>query len=90
MVPSVSQTPKAVWTKTADKKLIEELLVQCQKGKKLDKGFKREVWKEIMMRFNKEMGDEARSVKQIKGRISIVRILSYITSTNKSYEIIQY
>ena len=60
------------------------------KGKEINNGFKKEVWQEIMIRFNKEMGDEARSVKQIKGRMTIVRILSYSTTTNKSDEIIQY
>ena len=41
MAPKVLQTPKAVWTKAADKKLIEEVLIQCQKGKKLTMDLKR-------------------------------------------------
>jgi len=90
MAPRVSQTPKAVWTNDTDKELIAELPVQCQRGKKIDNRFKKEVWQEIIMRFNKKMGNKVRSVKQIKGRITIVRILSYITTTNKSYKTIQY
>jgi len=63
MVAKVSQTPKAVRTKAADKELNQEFPVECQKGKKIDNRFRKEVCQEIMMRFNKKMGDKMRSVK---------------------------
>ncbi|CUS14474.1 unnamed protein product [Tuber aestivum] len=73
MASIVPRIPKAIWTKAADKKLIEEMLVQCQKGKKLDNRFKKEAWQEIMIEFNKEMGDEIRSMKQLKNRANIMK-----------------
>ena len=87
MTSSASHIPKAVWTKAADKKLIDEMLAQCQKGKKLDNGFKKEVWQEIMTEFNKGMNDEVRSVKQLKNRANVVSILFF--TTNRYFQIIK-
>jgi len=46
------RNPKAFWTKARDKILIEEMLAQCHKGKKLDNGFKSDVWNQILLDFN--------------------------------------
>ncbi|RPA96968.1 hypothetical protein L873DRAFT_1810463 [Choiromyces venosus 120613-1] len=58
---SATNTPcthKAVWIKYADQRLIDGMLSQCEKGKKLDNGFKKEVWQEIMEEFNKGVIEE--------------------------------
>ncbi|CUS15021.1 unnamed protein product [Tuber aestivum] len=44
---------KAFWSKAADRVLIDEMLKQCRNGKKIDNGFKREVWNEITTNFNR-------------------------------------
>ena len=57
-----SRTPKAVWTKYADQRWIDGMAAQCEKGKKLDNGFKMEVWQEIMTEINKSAIEETKTV----------------------------
>jgi len=38
---TTSRVSKAAWTKAADRSLIDEMLKQCERGKKLDNGFKK-------------------------------------------------
>lgn len=59
-------THKAVWSKYADQRVIDEMLAQCEKGKKLENGFKKEVWQEIMEEFNKGAIEENKTVPQLK------------------------
>lgn len=76
---SKPKQPKALWTKIADKVLINELLNQCHKGKKIDNGFKGEAWQQIMIGFNQSRPDEdPLSVKQIKNRVGLVLNSFYI------------
>ena len=49
------------------------MLAQCEKGKKLDNGFKAEVWREIMEEFNKGAIEEKKTVQQLKTRMNSVR-----------------
>jgi len=63
---------KAVWTKYADQRLIDGMRAQCEKGKKLDNGFKKEVWQEIMEEFNKGVIEETKTVPQLKTRMHSV------------------
>jgi len=48
------------------------MLVQCEKGNKLDNGFKKEVWQEIMEEFNKGAIEEKKTVTQSKTRTNTV------------------
>ena len=66
------RAPKAVWTKYADQRLIDGMCAQSEKGKKLDNGFKREVWQEIMEEFNKGVIEETKTVLQLKTRMHSV------------------
>jgi len=53
------------------------MLAQCQKGKKLDNHFKKEVWQEIMVEFTKKTSkEEVKTVKQLKTRANNLRPLS--------------
>ena len=70
---SISGTSKAVWTKYADRKFIDEMLVQCRNGKKFDNGFKREVWQAIMVEFNKGAIEETKTIQQLRTRYQTVR-----------------
>ena len=63
---------KAVWSKYADQRLIDGMLAQCEKGNKLDNGFKKEVWQEIMEEFNKGAIKETKTVAQLKTRTNTV------------------
>ena len=49
------------------------MLAQCEKGKKLDNGFKAEVWREIKKEFNKEAIEKKKMVQQLKTRMNSVR-----------------
>jgi len=70
---TTSRVSKAAWTKVADCSLIDEMLKQCERGKKLDNGFKKEVWKEITDDFNqKRPGEDALLVTQVKNRANTV------------------
>jgi len=53
---------KAVWTKYADQRLIDGMGGQCEKGKKLDNGFKKKVWQEFMEKFNKDVIEKKKTV----------------------------
>ncbi|RPA97877.1 hypothetical protein L873DRAFT_1808965, partial [Choiromyces venosus 120613-1] len=53
----------AVWTKYPDQRLINRMLAQCEKGKKLDNGFKKELQQEIMEEFNKGTIEEQKPVQ---------------------------
>ena len=67
------RNPKAVWNKATDRILIEEILSQCHKGKKLDNGFKTEVWQQILIDFNTRRDlEEAFNLRQIKNRATLV------------------
>ena len=57
-----------------DRVLIDEMPKQCQIGKKLDNGFKKEVWNEIMKGFNRiRIGHDNLVVGQIKNCANVVR-----------------
>jgi len=66
---------KAVWSKYADQRLIDEMLAQCEKGKKLENGFKKEVWQEIMEEFNKGAIEEKKTVPQLRTHTNTVSFL---------------
>jgi len=49
------------------------MLAQCRKGKKLDHGFKRDVWNQILIDFNTRRDSEHDfNIRQIKNRATLV------------------
>ena len=54
-IASSSRSPKVVWTRDMERKLLDFLLEQVTLGRKGEGGFRKEVWTSIERRFNEDL-----------------------------------
>jgi len=64
---------KAVWDDNKDKTLLDELLKQCNMGRRAGNSFKPKAWNEVTTMFNKVYSPEI-NVEQVKTRVRQVSI----------------
>ncbi|RPA96262.1 hypothetical protein L873DRAFT_1243269 [Choiromyces venosus 120613-1] len=64
---------KAVWIKYDDRRLLDIIVTQCENGRKLNNGFKKEVWQDIIVKFNLSAMEENKSAQQLKTDLQMMK-----------------